>query len=128
MIFIPCVQQCEDLEDSESLRHMYIIIRGAIMLNDANLLDLLLSEENVMDVVRLIPCHVSCACHRARAGSSLLEEMRIAQQLSETLLASSSKMLSSDHPLCVHWRLRFHGEESTGLSCAEPQHPPKAAA
>ena len=30
---------------------MYHIIRGAIMLNDANLLDLLLSEENVMDVV-----------------------------------------------------------------------------
>ena len=46
------VQQCEDLEDGESLRHMYHIIRGAIMLNDANLLDLLLSEENVMDVVR----------------------------------------------------------------------------
>lgn len=45
------VQQCEDLEDGESLRHMYHIIRGAIMLNDANLLDLLLSEENVMDVV-----------------------------------------------------------------------------
>ncbi|CAK0784720.1 hypothetical protein CVIRNUC_007924 [Coccomyxa viridis] len=44
-------QQCEDLEDTESLRHMYTIIRGAIMLNDANLLDLLLSEENVMDVV-----------------------------------------------------------------------------
>lgn len=46
------MQQCEDLEDGESLRHMYTIIRGAIMLNDANLLDLLLSEENVMDVVR----------------------------------------------------------------------------
>ena len=45
------MQQCEDLEDGESLRHMYHIIRGAIMLNDANLLDLLLSEENVMDVV-----------------------------------------------------------------------------
>jgi len=45
------LQQCEDLEDGDSLRHMYHIVRGAIMLNDANLLDLLLSEENVMDVV-----------------------------------------------------------------------------
>ena len=45
------MQQCEDLEDGESLRHLYHIIRGAIMLNDANLLDLLLAEENVMDVV-----------------------------------------------------------------------------
>lgn len=45
------MQQCEDLEDGDSLRHMYHIVRGAIMLNDANLLDLLLSEENVMDVV-----------------------------------------------------------------------------
>ncbi|CAL5223154.1 g5623 [Coccomyxa viridis] len=44
-------QQCEDLEDGESLRHLYHIIRGAIMLNDANLLDLLLAEENVMDMV-----------------------------------------------------------------------------
>lgn len=55
---------------------MYNIIRGAIMLNDANLLDLLLSEENVMDVVRLIPCHVSCTRHRARA---VLEAMQIAR-------------------------------------------------
>ena len=46
-----CMQQCEDLEDGESLRHLYHIIRGAIMLNDANLLDLLLAEENVMDMV-----------------------------------------------------------------------------
>ena len=51
LIICSAMQQCEDLEDADSLRHMYHIIRGAIMLNDANLLDLLLSEENVMDVV-----------------------------------------------------------------------------
>ena len=55
------MQQCEDLEDGESLRHLYHIIRGAIMLNDANLLDLLLAEGNVMDMVSThslpsIPC------------------------------------------------------------------------
>ena len=88
--FVLCVQQCEDLEDSESLRHMYTIVRGAIMLNDANLLDLLLSEENVMDVVRLTHpiCHVlvmQCAV------PSLLEEMRIAQSLMKALLALSSR-------------------------------------
>lgn len=45
-------QQCEDLEDEESLKHMYYIVRGAIMLNDATLLEIFLSEENVMDMVR----------------------------------------------------------------------------
>ncbi len=45
------MQQCEDLEDEESLRHMYFIVRGAIMLNDAALLEAFLSEENVMDTV-----------------------------------------------------------------------------
>ncbi|EIE26200.1 DUF625-domain-containing protein [Coccomyxa subellipsoidea C-169] len=44
-------RQCEDLEDEESLRHMYFIVRGAIMLNDAALLEAFLSEENVMDTV-----------------------------------------------------------------------------
>ena len=59
MTVMDCVamQQCEDLEDGESLRHMYHIIRGAVMLNDANLLDLLLAEENVMDVVSSTRCH-----------------------------------------------------------------------
>ena len=47
-------QQCEDLEDEESLKHMYYIVRGAIMLNDAALLEAFLSEENVMDTVG--PC------------------------------------------------------------------------
>ncbi|KAK9823072.1 hypothetical protein WJX81_007297 [Elliptochloris bilobata] len=42
---------CEDLEDSESLRHLHAILRGTIMLNDTSLLEVLLSEENVMDVV-----------------------------------------------------------------------------
>ena len=64
MTIMRCVvmQQCEDLEDGESLRHMYHIIRGAIMLNDANLLDLLLAEENVMDVVSsaVMPLYVMC--------------------------------------------------------------------
>ncbi|KAK9907487.1 hypothetical protein WJX75_004578 [Coccomyxa subellipsoidea] len=44
-------RQCEDLEDEESLKHMYFIVRGAIMLNDAALLEAFLSEENVMDTV-----------------------------------------------------------------------------
>ena len=44
-------QTCEDMEDEESLRHLYTIIRSAILLNDAALLELLLSEDNVMDTV-----------------------------------------------------------------------------
>lgn len=37
-------QQCEDLEDSASLAHLYRIIRTAIMLNDASILEELLKE------------------------------------------------------------------------------------
>ncbi len=37
-----CVQQCEDLEDTPSLVHIFRIARGAIMLNDASLLEELL--------------------------------------------------------------------------------------
>ncbi len=95
------MQQCEDLEDTESLRHMYTIIRGAIMLNDANLLDLLLSEENVMDVVRLIPCHLSCTCQAVRAVFSLLEELQNGQSLSEALLFFSSRCSAKGTQLCV---------------------------
>ncbi|KAK9839752.1 hypothetical protein WJX84_000549 [Apatococcus fuscideae] len=43
--------RCEDLEDTEGLRHMYMIIRGAIMLGDFGVLEVLMSEENVMDTV-----------------------------------------------------------------------------
>ncbi|GFR48535.1 hypothetical protein Agub_g10432 [Astrephomene gubernaculifera] len=44
-------KQCEDLEDSEGLTHMYAIVRGAIMLNDSGLLEEMLREEHVMDVL-----------------------------------------------------------------------------
>lgn len=44
-------QTSEDLENAEALTHLYIIMKSAIMLNDTNLLEHLLSEENVMDVV-----------------------------------------------------------------------------
>lgn len=37
-----CAQQCEDLEDAVSLAHVFRIVRGAIMLNDASLLEELL--------------------------------------------------------------------------------------
>lgn len=30
---IHCVQTCDDLEDEESLKHLYHIMKGAIMLN-----------------------------------------------------------------------------------------------
>ena len=46
------LQQCEDLEDAESLRALHGIVRGAVMLNDTSLLELLLAEGNVMDAVR----------------------------------------------------------------------------
>ena len=46
------MQTCEDLEDIGSLRQLYVIIKGAIMLNDTNLLETMFSEEHVMDVVR----------------------------------------------------------------------------
>ena len=57
-LFWVSMQQCEDLEDAESLRHMHAIMRGAIMLNDTALLELLLAEDNVMDTVRA--CKVTC--------------------------------------------------------------------
>ncbi len=60
------LQQCEDLEDAESLRALHGIVRGAIMLNDASLLELLLAEDNVMDTVR-VRAHVHVcadACRR----------------------------------------------------------------
>ncbi|KAL3162589.1 hypothetical protein ABBQ38_008638 [Trebouxia sp. C0009 RCD-2024] len=44
-------QTCDDLEDEESLKHLYHIMKGAVMLNNNQLLELLLAEENVMDVV-----------------------------------------------------------------------------
>ena len=59
-------QTCEDLEASESLKHMYVIVRGAVLLSDAPLLELLLSEDNVMDVVRarvrVCACVRVCVC------------------------------------------------------------------
>ncbi|GLC50218.1 hypothetical protein PLESTB_000355400 [Pleodorina starrii] len=44
-------KQCEDLEDSEGLTHMYAIVRSAIMLNDSSVLEEMLREEHVMDVL-----------------------------------------------------------------------------
>ena len=46
-----CVQSCEDLEDTESLRHLFEIIKGTIMLNDTGILEVLFAEDNVMDTV-----------------------------------------------------------------------------
>jgi protein phosphatase-4 regulatory subunit 3 len=45
------LQTCEDLENTEALTHLYTIVKGAIMLNETTLLEVLLNEENVMDVV-----------------------------------------------------------------------------
>lgn len=42
--FFPVSQQCEDLEDGASLAHMYVIVKTAIMLNDASLLEEMLKE------------------------------------------------------------------------------------
>ena len=47
------MQTCEDLEDAENLRHLFHIMRGAIMLNDTSLLETLLAEDAVM--VRSFP-------------------------------------------------------------------------
>lgn len=44
-------RQCDDLEDEDSLKQLYYILKGVIMLNSNQLLEMLLSEENVMDVV-----------------------------------------------------------------------------
>jgi protein phosphatase-4 regulatory subunit 3 len=44
-------QTAEDLEDTESLGLMYKAMKGAIMLNDTSIFEILLREENVMDVV-----------------------------------------------------------------------------
>uniref|UniRef100_A0A1D2A241 Uncharacterized protein n=2 Tax=Auxenochlorella protothecoides TaxID=3075 RepID=A0A1D2A241_AUXPR len=42
---------CEDLEEEESLAQLHVALRAAIMLNDAGLIEALLSEPLVMDVV-----------------------------------------------------------------------------
>ena len=63
------MQQCEDLEDAESLRALHGIVRGAIMLNDASLLELLLAEDNVMDTVR--GAHALHVLMHAAAGPPL---------------------------------------------------------
>ncbi|KAF8063085.1 smkA [Scenedesmus sp. PABB004] len=44
-------RQCEDLEDTASLHHLFRLMRSIIMLNDTQLLDELLKEEHVMDVM-----------------------------------------------------------------------------
>eukprot|EP00198_Chlamydomonas_reinhardtii_P002263 XP_001691599.1 predicted protein [Chlamydomonas reinhardtii] len=44
-------KQCEDLENTEGLTHMYAIVRSAIMLNDSSVLEEMLKEEHVMDVL-----------------------------------------------------------------------------
>lgn len=47
------LQQCEDLEDTDSLRLIFDIVKSFIMLNDTNIMELLFSEDYVMDMVRL---------------------------------------------------------------------------
>ena len=47
-LLIVASQTCEDLEDAENLRHLFHIMRGAIMLNDTSLLETLLAEDAVM--------------------------------------------------------------------------------
>jgi len=49
------MQLCEDLEDADSLRQLFEILKGVVMLNDTSLMDLLFAEENVMDVVSPVP-------------------------------------------------------------------------
>lgn len=42
---------CDDLENKEGLQHMFRIFKGAIMLNDNCLLEMLLSDEFLMEIV-----------------------------------------------------------------------------
>ena len=44
-------KMCEDLEDRTGLALMYRLVKGLVLLNDANLFDELLRDDNVMDVV-----------------------------------------------------------------------------
>eukprot|EP00798_Chlamydomonas_sp_ICE-L_P014230 gene14230-20202_t len=44
-------KQCEDLEDSSSLGHLFRLMKAMIMLNDHNVLEYMLKDEFVMDVV-----------------------------------------------------------------------------
>lgn len=44
-------KQLDDLEEQEGLGHMYQIMKGAIMLADTSVLELLLDERHVMEVV-----------------------------------------------------------------------------
>lgn len=55
-----CTQMCEDLEDEDSLHHLYVIVKGTIMLNSIALMEILFAEDNVMDVVGA-PRHITCS-------------------------------------------------------------------
>ncbi len=46
--YVTGTQTCEDLEDMDSLRHLFSIIRNAVMLNDTSLLETLMAEDTVM--------------------------------------------------------------------------------
>lgn len=44
-------RQLEDLEDLDGLSQMYVVIKSAIMINDASVLEEMMREEHVMSVI-----------------------------------------------------------------------------
>lgn len=49
---------CENLEDTEGLYHLYEIIKGILLLNKTALLEVMFSDECIMDVVGLSLIHI----------------------------------------------------------------------
>lgn len=48
---LQCFQTAEDLEDRQSILASHALVKGVIMLNDTNILEMLFSDENIMTVV-----------------------------------------------------------------------------
>lgn len=48
---LECFDTAEDLEDEEGIKAAFVFVKGAILLNDTALLELLFSEDHIMQVV-----------------------------------------------------------------------------
>ena len=47
-------QKCEDLEDMQSLKLLFLVFRNLILLNDTNLMEQLFSEQNMMQLMGVL--------------------------------------------------------------------------
>ena len=50
-VLLQCFQTAEDLEDHQSILAAHALVKGIILLNDTNILEILFSDENIVTVV-----------------------------------------------------------------------------